>query len=125
MPASRLIAAAALGLAATASAQPVAAPANTIVLYTYGYQPNPIVLTAGRPVTLNFVNRAGKGHDFTAVKFFAASRILSGNASGGEIDLGPGQSRSVTLIPATGRYGVHCGHPFHKMLGMRGDIVVR
>ena len=125
MPAFRLIAAAALGLAATASAQPVAAPAYTIVLYSYGYQPNPIVLRAGRPVTLTFVNRAGKGHDFTAARFFASSRILSGNAAGGEVGLGPGQSRSVTLIPAAGRYGVHCGHPFHKMLGMRGDIVVR
>ena len=125
MPAFRLLAAAALGLAATASAQPAVDPAQTIDLYTYGYRPNPIVLRAGRPVTLTFVNRAGKGHDFTAKKFFAASRILSGNAAGGEVDLGPGQSRSVTLIPAAGRYGVHCGHPFHKMLGMRGDIVVR
>jgi plastocyanin len=125
MPASRLLAAAAIGFAATASAQPVAAPAYTIALYSYGYQPGTIVLSAGRAVTLNFVNRAGKGHDFTAPKFFAASRILSGNAGGDEIDVGPGQSRSITLIPTAGRYAVHCGHPFHKMLGMRGDIVVR
>jgi plastocyanin len=125
VPVSRLAAAAAFGLAATASAQPVAAPAYTIALYTYGYQPNPIVLNAGRAVTLNFVNRAGKGHDFTARKFFASSRIIAGSAPGGEIDLGPGRSRSITLIPAAGRYSVHCGHPFHKMLGMRGDIVVR
>ena len=125
MPASHLFAAAALGLAATASAQPVAAPAYTIDLYSYGYRPDPIVLQAGRPVTLTFVNRAGKGHDFTARRFFASSRILSGNVVGGEVGLGPGQSRSVTLIPTPGRYGVHCGHPFHSMLGMKGDIVVR
>ena len=125
MPVTRLVAAAAFGLAATASAQPVAAPAYTIALYTYGYQPNPIVLKAGRAVTLNFVNRGGKGHDFTARKFFASSRIVAGAAPGGEIDLGPGRSRSITLIPAAGRYSVHCGHPFHKALGMRGDIVVR
>jgi len=125
MPAFRLAAAAALAFAATASAQPVAAPAYTIALYSYGYEPNPIVLNAGRAVTLTFVNRSGKGHDFTAPRFFGSSRILAGNARSGEIDLGPGQSQSVTLIPAAGRYGVHCGHPFHKMLGMRGDIVVR
>ena len=125
MLASRFAAVAALGLAATASAQPAAGPAYTIALYSYGYQPNPIVLQAGRPVTLTFVNRSGKGHDFTAAKFFASSRITSGSARGGEIDLGPGQSRSVTLVPAAGRYGVHCGHPFHKVLGMRGDIIVR
>ena len=125
MPVTRLVAAAAFGLAATASAQPVAAPAYTIVLYTYGYQPNPIVLRAGRAVTLNFVNRAGKGHDFTARKFFASSRIVAGSAPGGEIDLGPGRLRSITLIPAAGRYSVHCGHPFHKAPGLRGDIIVR
>ena len=125
MPVCRLAAAAALGLAATASAQPVAAPAYTIALYSYGYQPNPIVLQAGRPVTLTFVNRSGKAHDFTARKFFRSSRILAGNVAAGEVGLGPGQSRSVTLIPAAGQYGVHCGHPFHKVLGMRGDIVVR
>jgi plastocyanin len=125
MPVSRFAAAALLGLAATASAQPVAAPAYVIALYSYGYQPNPIVLRAGRPVTLTFVNRAGKGHDFTAPKFFRSSRILAGNVGSGEVGMGPGQSRSVTLIPAAGRYGVHCGHPFHKVLGMRGDIVVR
>jgi hypothetical protein len=31
----------------------------------------------------------------------------------------------VTLVPAKGRYNVHCGRPFHKMMGMSADIVVR
>jgi plastocyanin len=109
----------------TAAAQPVAAPVQGIALYSYGYNPDPIVLTAGKAVTLNFVNRGTKGHDFTAKKFFRSSRIISGNVGEGEVDLGPGRSASVTLVPAAGRYKVHCGHPFHKMLGMSGDIVVR
>jgi plastocyanin len=125
----RLAAASAIGLAAAASApssaQAPAAPVQQILLYSYGYNPNPIVLAAGKPVTLTFVNRAGKGHDFTAAKFFASSRILAGNVSGGEVDLDGGQSKSVTLVPAAGQYKVHCGKPFHKMLGMSGDIVVR
>ena len=41
-------------------------PVQQILLYSYGYTPSPIVLAAGKPVTLTFVNRAGKGHDFTA-----------------------------------------------------------
>ena len=122
-------AASAIGLAAAASApssaQAPAAPVQQILLYSYGYNPNPIVLAAGKPVTLTFVNRAGKGHDFTAAKFFASSRILAGSVSGGEVDLDGGQSKSVTLVPAAGQYKVHCGKPFHKMLGMTGDIVVR
>jgi plastocyanin len=111
--------------AGSAATQPVAAPVQTIALYSYGYNPDPIVLTAGKAVTLSFVNRAGKGHDFTAKKFFRSSHIISGSVSEGEIDLGPGRSASVTLVPAVGRYKVHCGHTFHKMMGMSGDIVVR
>jgi plastocyanin len=111
--------------AAAAASQPVAAPVQSIALYSYGYNPDPIVLTAGKAVTLQFVNRSGGGHDFTAKKFFRSARIISGNVTDGEIDLGGGRSASVTLVPAKGRYKVHCGRPFHKMLGMTGDIVVR
>lgn len=122
---TRLAAAAALSLAGSAAATQTVPPVHTIHLYSYGYDPDPIVLIAGKPVTLTFVNRAGKGHDFTAPKFFAASRIVAGNVGKGEIDLRAGQSASVTLVPAAGRYKARCGRPLHKALGMRGDIVVR
>ena len=111
--------------AGPATAQIVAAPVQTIALYSYGFNPTPIVLNAGKAVTLSFVNRAGKSHDFTAEKFFRASKIISGRVGEGEVDLAPGQTASVTLVPAAGRYKVHCGHPFHKMLGMHTDIIVR
>lgn len=111
--------------AGTAAGEPAAASVQGIALYSYGYNPDPIVLAAGKPMTLNFVNRATKGHDFTAKEFFGSSRIISGNVSEGEVDLGPGRSASVTLVPAAGRYKIHCGHPFHAMMGMKGDIVVR
>ena len=121
----RLAAAAALSLIGSAAATQTATPVQTIQLYSYGYGPDPIVLSAGKPVTLNFVNRAGKGHDFTAPKFFSSSKIVAGSVAGGEVELGGGQSASVTLVPSAGRYKVHCGKPFHKMLGMSGDIIVR
>lgn len=116
-----LLAAAALLGAGPAAAQPV----QTVTLYSYGYAPQVLYLAAGRPVTLHFVNRSGKGHDFTARRFFDSARILAGRADGGEIDLHGRQSAQVTLIPAAGRYPVHCSHPFHKMLGMRGTIIVQ
>jgi plastocyanin len=106
------------------TAAPAPQSVQTVALYSYGYAPPAIHLAAGKPVTLNFVNRSGNGHDFTARSFFAKSRILAGSASNGEIDLDPGQTRSVTLIPVAGRYKVHCGHFFHKQMGMRGTIVV-
>ena len=125
---SRLAAAAALSIVAgpvTAAQAPPRMSAQTIVLYSYGYNPDPIVLAAGRPVMLTFVNRSGKGHDFTARGFFANARILSGEVRNGEVGMGPGGSRTVTLVPRAGQYKVHCGHFLHKQFGMRGDIVVR
>lgn len=122
---SRLIAAALLSLAASPLAGQASTPVQTITLYSYGYNPEPIVLAAGRPVTLRFVNRAGKGHDFTAPRFFNSSRIVAGSVSEGEVDLRGGQTASITLVPTAGRYKVHCGKTFHKVLGMSGDIIVR
>jgi plastocyanin len=103
-----------------------AAPATAVQpirLYSFGYSPSPIVLTAGQPVTLQFTSTGS--HDFTAPAFFAASRILSGRVEGGEVDIKAGEIKNVTLIPARGAYKAHCGHPFHKMMGMHTDIVVR
>lgn len=128
MSASRKAASALISLAAAASApagaSPVATPVQVVVLYSHGYRPSPIRLAAGRAVTLHFVNRAGKRHDFTAPAFFGAARILSGNVAGGKVDLAPGASRSVTLVPAGGAYRVRCTRPLHKLLGMSATIVV-
>ena len=125
MFASRLAAAAALALIGSAGNAQLATPVQTVQLYSYGYNPDPIVLEAGKRVMLNFVNRAGKGHDFTAPRFFGSSKIIAGNVGKGEVELRAGQSASITLVPTAGRYKVHCGKPFHKVMGMRGDIIVR
>jgi uncharacterized cupredoxin-like copper-binding protein len=126
MLASRFAAVAALSFLSlsAAQAQP-AAPVRVINVVSYYFAPAPIMLRAGQPVTLQFVNRAGKGHDFTATSFFHSARILSGHVEGGEVDLRPGQVANVTLIPAAGRYSAHCSHPFHKLLGMHTTILVQ
>lgn len=126
MFASRLAAVAALSFLSLspAQAQP-SAPVQVINVVSYYFAPVPIVLLAGRPVTLQFVNRAGKGHDFTATSFFRSARILSGHVEDGEVELRPGQITNVTLIPAAGRYNAHCSHPFHKLLGMHAMIIVQ
>src|SRR3954451_3596100 len=118
MRASRIAAAAAAAsfLVAPAAAQPAA---QTIALWSYGFSPRPIHLAAGKPVTLTFVNRSGSGHDFTAKRFFASARILSGAAPDGMIELSGGQSRTITLIPRAGRYSAHCSHFMHTTFGMR------
>lgn len=123
---SRIAAITALSLlpGAIAHAQAIP-PVQVIYLQSYAYDPAPIVLHAGRPVTLQFINRAGSGHDFTAPKFFGSARMVSGTVVKGKVDLRPRQVANVTLIPAPGTYPVHCGHPFHTMLGMKSTIVVQ
>jgi plastocyanin len=123
---SRIAALAALSSLSGAAAQAQAIPpVQVIYLQSYAYNPEPIVLRAGRPVTLQFINRAGSGHDFTAPAFFKSARVLAGRVEGGKIDLLPGQIAQVTLVPAPGQYPVHCRRPFHKMLGMRAMILVQ
>jgi plastocyanin len=123
LSAFRLAAAAALSFAfaAPALAQPAA---QTILVSNFAFSPQPIHLAAGRPVTLAFVNRSGSGHDFTAVRFFASSRILSGSAPHGEIELRGGETRTITLVPAAGTYPAHCSHFLHKQMGMSDVLVV-
>lgn len=126
MPVFRVAAVAALSFLSLGTSPAVErAPVRVIYLQSYSYAPSPIRLRAGQPVTLQFVNRSGKGHDFTARRFFRSARILAGRVGDGEVDLRGGQSASVTLIPAAGRYAVHCGRPFHKVLGMRSEILVQ
>ena len=126
MPASRLMAAAAVLplvlLAPGAQAQPTAQ--LTVEVYNFGFGPSPIHLRTGQPVTLNFVNRSGSSHDFTAPSFFANSRITAGAAPDGEIELSGHAARSITLVPRAGRYPAHCSHFLHKQMGMNDTIIV-
>lgn len=96
----------------------------TISVYNFGYTPQTIRLAAGQPVTLRFVNTANGGHDFTAKSFFGASKILSGSAAEGEVELRAHETKAVTLVPSAGTYHVHCSHFMHKTFGMKGEIVV-
>jgi len=93
-------------------------------VWSYGFSPHPLHLAAGRPVTLTFVNRSGSSHDFTAHTFFGNSRILSGDAAEGEVELGPRETKSVTLVPRPGVYKAHCSHFLHSAMGMTDNIYV-
>lgn len=120
---SRFAAVAAVSLAFSVPTD-AQAPGQSIIVWSFGFAPHPIVLAAGRPVTLTFQNRSGSSHDFTAKTFFATSTILRGDAADGEVELKAYETKSVTLIPRTGRYSAHCSHFFHKQLGMSNQIYV-
>ena len=98
--------------------------AQVIQVRSFAFAPTPIRLAAGKPVTLTFQNVSGSGHDFTAKEFFAASRITAGAAPKGEIELRGHESKTITLIPATGTYDAHCSHFLHSGMGMHTQIIV-
>ena len=119
---SRYLIAALLLAVAPASAAQAPSPVVPIVLQGYYGMPRTIHLAAGRPVTLEFVNRSWNRHNFAARSFFASSQILGGNVHKGNVTLEPREVERVTLIPARGNYRTFC--VLHRHLGMQGKIVV-
>ena len=116
------LAGAALALPASAADPP--RPLVYITLASYAFQPSPIYLPAGVPVRLVFTNRSGSTHEFDAPLFIRSARILAGSAPNGEVEVKKRRSVVVDLIPARGTYKVHCGRPFHTMLGMTTRVIV-
>ena len=109
---------------APATAQAPVPTAQVIQVRSFAFDPTPIHLVAGKPVTLTFQNVSGGGHDFTAKEFFAASRITAGAAPDGEIELKGHETKTITLVPAAGTYNAHCSHFLHASMGMHTQILV-
>ena len=135
----KLVAAAAIAcLAGCATTKPIVpqvaadvdfgqAETYEVRLSSYDYTPEDISLQAGRPYALKLTNVADIGHDFTAPEFFAAAGVRPSDAAqiaDGQIELAPGASATVHLVPAAGTYKLACTHTGHALLGMTGKIVV-
>jgi len=134
MPMRRLLAFLLLLIALPAAAQQRGEPewrqaVEQQVLVTLGrYDPNPLVLEAGRPTRLVFYNNSRTRLSVYAKNFFGNARIRSGDdrlLRGGGMVLDPGETRAVTLVPNPGRYTMRSGSFFRRILGMSGVIVVQ
>ena len=104
-----------------------AAPVVEVTLANFKFTPSTIHLNAGQPVILRLMDVSAGGHDFAAPAFFAAARIRDsdmGTVAKGEVSLRGHQGREIALVPAAGRYALSCHHPFHKLFGMKGTIIV-
>lgn len=101
----------------------------TVELSSFRFSPARLDLAVGRPYRLQFSNRSSGGHDFTAKRFFEASRVDAADGakvSEGRVRLTGGELVSIVLVPqVTGDYTVTCSHFMHSTLGMRGTIRVR
>lgn len=120
-----------LALALILAAPALAAPANSppridIALSNFDFAPSTLRLVAGQPVQLHLTNRSRGGHSFTAREFFSRARFVSGASAvrNGEVNLRGHQQVDIVLVPAAGDYPLKCTHSFHKMLGMKGRIIV-
>lgn len=110
---------------ATAAQQGSTAPRIAVELSNYSFKPKQVRLKAGQPVILHLVNATSKTHTFTAPEFFASAAMQPGTQPvGGGIRLGGGETKDIALTPKAGRYKLKCTRPFHKMMGMSGEIIV-
>ena len=97
-----------------------------IALTNFAFGPDALELEAGKAYALQFTNE-GFPHDYTAPEFFAAAQIApedAGSVVDGVVDVPPGGTVTVRLIPVAGTYEVLCVKPGHADLGMKGSITV-
>jgi uncharacterized cupredoxin-like copper-binding protein len=118
-----------LSLAAPAQAAPDWRPAREyeVLLSSFDIQPQSIALKAGEPVRLRLINNSSISHSFSAKEFFSSGEVRPRDKkliSGGKIDVAPGNTREVLIVPKAGRYSARCANLFHRVLGMSARIVV-
>jgi len=98
-----------------------------VVMVEYRFMPDRLTLRHGVPYLLHLENRGKELHEFTAPKFFAASRLRDPSrlATGGqEVVLQPGATVDIALVPQrAGHYDLTCAD--HDWAGMIGEIVVQ
>lgn len=99
-----------------------------VLLSSFDIQPKTISLKAGQPLRLRLINNSPEAHSFSARAFFAAGEIRRrerDSLSGGTVQVGPGETREILIVPAAGRYSARCSNLFHRIMGMSAKIVVQ
>jgi hypothetical protein len=123
-----LFVAASLLAAAPAAAQDWrSGPEYDVLLTTFDIAPEVIRLEADRPVRLRFVNNSNQALAFSADGFFRAAKARSRDGDtvkGGRVNVPALSTRTIVLVPRKGRYKVRGGTLLHRVLGMRGRILV-
>jgi len=115
--------------AAIAHAQPPAPPTViSVQLSEFRFAPATLELNAGQPYVLRVTNSGKHGHDLKAKAFFDAVSLGAHSAAkvkDGAVEVAPGETADIALTPtAAGSYEMHCTHPLHATMGMKGQITV-
>jgi uncharacterized cupredoxin-like copper-binding protein len=96
--------------AATPEACAPAPAAVTIELVDIAFKPKEATLPAGGPATLTIQNNGLALHNFSI------------DALDISVDLGPGESQTVTIDTPAGDYDYYCNIPGHAQAGMVGVL---
>lgn len=93
----------------------------------FRFSPATVELTAGKPVTIQFVNTGTVEHDLQVIDMPATvSNHGHGSGNAAHAHAMPGKSESITFTPkATGTYQFICTVPGHQEAGMAGTFTVR
>jgi len=97
-------------------------------LSEFHFAPSHLDLTKGQTYLLRVTNDGKHAHSFSAKDFFKAvdlSPAASAKVGDGDIEVPTGQTVEVEVTAAkAGSYEMHCSHPLHSTLGMKGQIVI-
>ena len=99
-----------------------------VLLSSFDIQPGRIELRAGEPLRLRLINNSTIPHSFSAGGFFGTGEVRSRERAfvkGGRVEVGPGETREILIVPKAGRYSARCSNLFHRVMGMSADIVVK
>jgi uncharacterized cupredoxin-like copper-binding protein len=111
--------------AAPAIARPPAVTVVTIRMAHRGFHPQVIRLKGGQTYRLHFINSDRTEHDFFAPDFLAQARLAPGQAlDGGRLNVRSGEARSLTLVPAPGRYEAKSSKALDVVSNMKAQILV-
>jgi uncharacterized cupredoxin-like copper-binding protein len=109
-----------------------AASTGSVKLSDFKVTPSKTSATHGR-VTFRVKNAAGMEHELVVIKTSRKAAKLPTSSSGkasekgsvGEVELGAGKSKSLTLNLKKGHYALICNVGGHYKAGMHADFTVR
>lgn len=98
-----------------------------VLLSSFDIQPQQMQFKAGEPVRLRLINNSTIPHSFSAGDFFSSGEVRPREkklVSGGRVEVAPGETRELLIVPKAGRYSARCSNLFHRVMGMSARIVV-
>ena len=117
------------GMPASATAQGDKGSVIAIDLSEFKFSPSDITLNKGQHYVFRLSDTGKRAHDLSAKAFFQTVSLDADSTSAvknGDVDLTPGVIADVGFTPnQAGTFEMHCTHPLHAMLGMKGHIIVR